>query len=423
MSTSREFDAILFGASGYTGRFVVRQLLSSFPPSLRWAIAGRSSSKLEMVLAEEVAEGKSDAEGAAVIIADVDDENSLRDMCRRTRLLISCVGPYRYLGENVVKACVDASTDYLDVCGEPQFLEKIELQYHKEAKEKGCVVISACGFDSVPADFGVQFARAQFADAAIASSIETFLSIDTPRGYSGHLTTYECAVLGMGSQDDLKTIRVAAAANKPKVQKFGKKLIPKGGPYKDHRLPGEFCFLFPGADASVIRRTEEQLTAADSSHKSFQHCCYFNLSSWTGLSKMLLFGGMFKTLSQYEWGRSALLKYPGLFSCGAFSEAGSTKAQIDSASFRIKIFAEGYSKAPPPDTTEWPAPDKHVEVEVKGPDPGYISTSIILVQLALCTLLEREVLPSGGVYTPGFAFTKTTAVSRLSSHGITFEKK
>eukprot|EP00922_Rhytidocystis_sp_ex-Travisia-forbesii_P029322 GHVS01042905.1.p1 GENE.GHVS01042905.1~~GHVS01042905.1.p1 ORF type:complete len:338 (-),score=53.48 GHVS01042905.1:740-1753(-) len=332
-----------------------------------------------------------------------------------------CLSSIDIWGENVVKACIDASTDYLDVCGEPEFIEGVALQYDKTAKTGGCVVVSACGFDSVPADFGVQFARSQFVAPSLPSSIETFLSIDTPNGYSGHVTTFECAVAGMGNQDELKSIRVAAATDKIVVNKVGKKNPLKGGPFRDKRLPGEFCFLFPGADASVIRRTEEQFTVADSTHKSFHHCCYFNLSSWVGLTKMLVFGGMFKALSTFEWGRSALLKYPGVFSCGSFSEEGSTKQQLDTASFRMVIFADGYSNGPPDDKGECSRPDKHIRVSVNGPDPGYISTSIMLVQLALCTILERELLPSGGVFTPGFAFAKTTAMSRMRQRGIQFE--
>lgn len=428
----RPYDVVVFGASGFTGRFVVAECLYSFShldKPLKWAIAGRSTARLEGVLAELVERYIAVVGGVDtvppkleelmklvdIIEADTTDEESLKRMCAKTKVLLNCVGPYRYLGEPVVKACVDCGTDYLDICGEPEFLERIELSYDEQARKQNCVIIGACGFDCVPADLGVQFARNRFVHPTVASSIETFFTVDAPKGYVGHLTTYECVVLGVGSTSELKKLR--SKTSRPTQQRIGPKPGLRTGPFRDARLPGQYCFLFPGADAAVIRRTEDQLMLADGSHVSFYHGCYFHLSTWRNVSKMVFFGGIFQLLAKYEWGRNMLIKYPGVFSYGTFSEKGASLEQLLSASFCTQIFASGYSKTP---ANSAHPPDKHVKVTVKGPDPGYIGTSRMLVLLGLCVLLERSALPAGGVLTPGFSFAKTSAIDRLRMRGITF---
>jgi short subunit dehydrogenase-like uncharacterized protein len=139
-----------------------------------------------------------------IILADVFDEPAMTFMCRSTTLLINCTGPYRLYGEPVIRACVAAGTHYLDITGEPQFIEMSMLRYHDEAVKNGSLVVNSCGFDSIPSDLGVVFATEQFPSDGCCSTIETFISFE---GKRGHATTYECAVLGLGATDDLKALR------------------------------------------------------------------------------------------------------------------------------------------------------------------------------------------------------------------------
>ncbi|KAK8776493.1 hypothetical protein V5799_030162, partial [Amblyomma americanum] len=97
-----------------------------------------------------------------LIVADVADEASLLAMAKRTRLVLNTVGPYRFFGRQVVKACVDSGTHHIDISGEPQYLEQMRVDFHDEASEKGVVILSACGFDSIPAEMCLSYMRQHF---------------------------------------------------------------------------------------------------------------------------------------------------------------------------------------------------------------------------------------------------------------------
>lgn len=176
---SREFDVIIFGASGFTGLFVVRELLLSIDAcpaeygSLRWAVAGRNESKIADTLARVGAELDKDLSGVAIVVADVAEEESLRAMARRTRVLVNVVGPYRFFGRPVVSACVHCHTHHVDISGEPQYIEQMQLDYHAQAVDSGILLVSTCGWDSIPCDLGVDFLKRNFNGKV--HSVETFV--------------------------------------------------------------------------------------------------------------------------------------------------------------------------------------------------------------------------------------------------------
>ena len=150
--TDTEFDVIIYGASGFTGRLVAEYLNAEYGDKLRWAMAGRSQSKLESVRSEM---GIPDS--VALVTADSDDPQSLADMCARTHAVITTVGPYQLYGEPLVKAAVEAGTDYVDLCGEPAWMKDIIERYDAPAKKSGARIVLSCGFDSIPFDLGVYF--------------------------------------------------------------------------------------------------------------------------------------------------------------------------------------------------------------------------------------------------------------------------
>ena len=156
-SDNREFDIIVYGATGYTGRLVAEYLAHHYGPRAdgpKWAMAGRSLDKLEAVR---------DAIGAPdttpLVVANADDPASLEAMCNRTRVVITTVGPYQLYGDALVEACVKTGTDYADLCGEPAWMrEKID-QHHEAAKASGARICFSSGFDSIPFDLGVLMAQ------------------------------------------------------------------------------------------------------------------------------------------------------------------------------------------------------------------------------------------------------------------------
>ncbi|MEQ5843654.1 saccharopine dehydrogenase NADP-binding domain-containing protein [Paraburkholderia acidicola] len=158
--TARDYDLVVFGATSFVGQILTRYLceyLSSGTETLRWAIAGRSESKLKSVRDSLGAAGQS----LPIIVADAADEAQLQAMCARTRVVVSTVGPYALYGEPLVKVCAQSGTDYCDLTGETQWIRKMIEKYEPAARQSGARIVHCCGFDSVPSDMGVYFLQQQ----------------------------------------------------------------------------------------------------------------------------------------------------------------------------------------------------------------------------------------------------------------------
>lgn len=154
MSTSREFDIIIYGATGFTGRLVAEYLNKQYPgnDSVKWAMAGRSAEKLASVRDEMGLPADT-----PLVTANSDDPSSLSDMANRARAIITTVGPYTLYGEPLVKACVETGTDYVDLCGEPLWMRQMIETHETKAMETGARIVFSCGFDSIPSDLGILY--------------------------------------------------------------------------------------------------------------------------------------------------------------------------------------------------------------------------------------------------------------------------
>ena len=139
----REFDVVLYGATGFTGRQTVRYFAEFAPPDLKWAIAGRNLSKLEAL--------KSDV---PVIVADCSDQMAIDTMVKRSRVLLTTAGPFALYGTGIVDACVRFRTHYCDITGETAWVRGLIDRYQDKAAAEGTRLIPFSGFDSVPSDLG-----------------------------------------------------------------------------------------------------------------------------------------------------------------------------------------------------------------------------------------------------------------------------
>jgi len=157
--TKRTYDVVIFGATGFTGRLVAEYLAAEYGSAVRWAMAGRSLDKLASVRDEIGAPADT-----PLIAADSSDPASLAAMAEQTAAVITTVGPYQLYGEALVKACVDAGTDYVDLCGEPAWMHDIIAAYDAPARDSGARIVLSCGFDSIPFDLGVYFLQSHAID-------------------------------------------------------------------------------------------------------------------------------------------------------------------------------------------------------------------------------------------------------------------
>ncbi|MBH9576957.1 saccharopine dehydrogenase family protein [Inhella proteolytica] len=149
-----DFDLIVFGATGFTGRLVAEYLQAR--GATRWAIAGRNAAKLAAVR-DELGLPKD----LPLLQADAGDAAALRALVARTRVVISTVGPYQLHGEPLVTACAEAGTDYVDLCGEPLWMARMIDKLTPLAQQSGARIVFSCGFDSIPFDLGVVYLQAQ----------------------------------------------------------------------------------------------------------------------------------------------------------------------------------------------------------------------------------------------------------------------
>lgn len=156
MATGREFDVIVYGSTGYTGRLVAEYLAKTYGVGgeVKWAMAGRSQEKLAAVRDEIGAPAET-----PFVVADANDPASLKAMAERAGCICTTVGPYQLYGEALVSACADAGTDYVDLCGEPGWMYQMIEKYESAAQASGARIVFSCGFDSIPFDLGVWFTQ------------------------------------------------------------------------------------------------------------------------------------------------------------------------------------------------------------------------------------------------------------------------
>ena len=158
MTDTSNFDIIVFGASGFTGRLVAEYLHKTYGngDKLSWAMAGRSASKLASVRDEMELPANT-----PLVTADSDNPESLRAMATRAKVILTTVGPYQLYGSDLVAACAETGTDYVDLCGETTWMRHMLDAHEETARKSGARIVFSCGFDSIPSDLGIYFLQAE----------------------------------------------------------------------------------------------------------------------------------------------------------------------------------------------------------------------------------------------------------------------
>ncbi|MXP11185.1 saccharopine dehydrogenase family protein [Pseudoblastomonas halimionae] len=386
---AREFDIIVYGATGYTGRLVAEHFVREYGDKTdapKWAMAGRNQAKLEDVRTLIGAPGDT-----PLVIADADDPASLDAMVARTKVVLTTVGPYQLYGEPLLAACAKAGTDYADLCGEPVWMHKMIAKYDAQAKESGARISFSSGFDSIPFDLGVMMLQAE--------AVKRF-GKPAPR-VKGRVRKMEGTFSG-GTAASLKAT-MASAAKHPKEFAQMKDPFLLCGDFSGPEQPGGMLpvydddleswsapFIMAGINTKNVHRTN-----CLSGHKYGEDFRY---------DEMVL-------TSPGEMGKQAAkaigaaLKAP-FGDGGPKPGEGPTPEQRENGHYDL-LFIGHY-----PDGNS-------IRYAVKGRyDPGYGSTSRMLGETGMA-LLESE--HAGGVGTPG-SILGEALVERLRERAeLTFE--
>ncbi len=263
---TREFDLIVFGATGFVGVLTARHLAQHAPDGVRIALAGRTQAKLEKVRAELGERAKD----WGIVVADVDKPSTLDAMVARTTVLCSTVGPYALYGETVVGACVNAGTHYTDLTGEVLFARRSIDKFHEQAVANGTKIVHSCGFDSIPSDLGtfLVYEKAKADGAGTLGS--TTLVIRSIRGGASGGTIASAIGLADEVSADGEARRVAGRPHSLSVDhtretdaRPGGDLATVSGKDVDPSLSGTLApFFMASYNTRVVRRSNGLLDFA-----------------------------------------------------------------------------------------------------------------------------------------------------------------
>jgi len=404
MSKQREFDVIIWGATGFTGRLVAEYYLKQYGlgSDLKWAMAGRSQTKLEQVRSSL---GNSDI---PLLLADSHDPESLSALVKRSKVICTTVGPYAKYGNELVAACVENGTDYCDLAGETQWIRRMIDQHYAAAQKSGSRIVHCCGFDSIPSDMGTYFlqkeAKNQFGE--YCQQVKMRLK-SIKGGFSGGTFASMNNVMDEASKDPsvAKTIFNPYGLN-PKGEQSGPDKADLQSVKYDADLGAWIMpFIMAGINTRVVRRSHA--LNGYPYGKDFRYD--ESMVSGEGLSGrlkgyvgLIALGAMMagKPGSLYKKFQARFTPKPG---------EGPTRKERESGFFNFTIigkFRDG----------------EIMTAKVTGDrDPGYGSTSKMLGESAVCLALDKKISPKiSGVLTPSTAMGDALLKRLEQNAGLTF---
>ncbi|MGJ5757539.1 saccharopine dehydrogenase family protein [Streptomyces galbus] len=380
--TDRPYDIVLFGATGFVGRLIARYLADHAPEQVRWAIAGRSEEKLQR-LRETLPGGAR----VGVLRADVADPASLRALAGHARVVATTVGPYVLHGEELVAACADLGTDYLDLTGEPEFVDLMYVRYDARARETGARLLHACGFDSVPHDLGVYYTVRRLPEG-VPLTVDGFVTADA--AFSGGTFASALGQFARGRQ------MVAAARDRARHEPrlVGRRATaPVGAPRFAPEVDA-WALPLPTIDPQVVRRSAAALRRYGPDFRYRHYAAVRRLPVALGGVAAV---GALAAAAQVPPVRRRLSDRlrPG---------DGPSAERRARSWFSVRFVGEGGGR--------------RVYTEVSGGDPGYDETAKIFAEAALSLVLD-PLPPASGQVTTAVAMGDALT-DRLVRAGIRF---
>ena len=252
-------DITLFGATGFTGTLTAVYLGTHLPEGGTWAVAGRSAAKLQNVVDEVEAAGGTAPE---IVLADVSDAASMRAMAEGTRVLISTVGPYVQHGDPAVRAAAEAGIAYVDLTGEPEFVDRTWLEHQETALRTGATLVHACGFDSIPYDLGVLYTVEQLPEGVPIDVKGYIRAGGTASGGTYHSAIGAFSRLRQSAATALLKLRAQGDGPSPEKRAsswFSLRLVGEGG---GKRVVTQVSGGDPGYDETAKMLSESALCLA-----------------------------------------------------------------------------------------------------------------------------------------------------------------
>lgn len=387
---SKEWDIVVYGATGFTGRLVCEYLFSQYGADgdVSWAMAGRSQQKLEQVRGEL---GISDA--IPLVVADAADAVSIDAMVAKAKVVLTTVGPYQLYGSDLVRACAAAGTDYVDLCGEPAWMHEMIAAHGDAAKASGARIVFSCGFDSIPFDLGVLYLQQLAAEENQAPLTRIKGRVRSMKGTmsGGTLASFKATMAAAGKNPELiKVLMDSFALTEGYVgpeQPSG--LAPI---FEDDLGSWSAPFVMATINTKNIHRSNFLL-----GHSYGEDFVY---------DEMLLTGP----------GEEGEAIAKGVAADKSMAEStiqpgeGPSQEERDNGSYDVMFSGSNSS-------------GYNVVASVQGDkDPGYGSTSKMIAEAAVCLALHPE-LAEGGIWTPAAALG-APLIDRLQSNaGLTFTKE
>ena len=385
-TSERPFDLVLFGATGFTGGLTADYLAAHLPADARWALAGRSEAKLDAVR-QRLGAINPAAATLPLLLADVGNPESLRAVAESARVVITTVGPYLEYGEPLVAACAAAGTDYVDITGEPEFIDRMYLRHHATAVSTGARLVHACGFDSIPHDLGAFFTVNQL-PAQVPLKVRGV--VRTQMLVSGG--TVHSALEQLSRPRQVRQAAIARAKAEPALDARRSRTLA-GVPHRDQTL-GVWLLPMPTVDPQIVRRS----AAARAEYgPDFTYWHYAGIQRASTLAAAVAGVGALVTAAQIPALRRLVgRKVP--------QGEGPSQARRDASWFTVDFIGEGGGK--------------RVHTQVSGGDPGYSETAKMLAEAAMCLAFDDNP-PTAGQQTTVAAMGHNL-LRRLTEAGMSF---
>ena len=390
MSQDRELDVIVFGATGFTGRLVAEYLAERYgvEGDVRWAMAGRSQEKLEAVR-DEIGAPKT----TPLVVADSADPASLRAMAERTRCVLTTVGPYTWYGEDLLAACVETGTDYVDLCGEVLWMHDMIERYHARAVETGARIVHSTGFDSIPFDHGVLFLQ-QAAKARFGSPCHRVRTrvVDMRGTLSGGTAASGKATMEAVQADPSLMGRLMNPFSLSNG--FEGPEQPNGNEVMEEEIMGGWVAPFFMAPINTKNIHRSNALMAHAYGEDFQYDEMFFAGP----------GDAGQQMAKAMAGMAGAMGGEG----GPKPGEGPSKEEREAGGYGLLLIGTHASGG-------------EIRARVTGDkDPGYGSTSKIIAEAALCLIDDCKDTP-GGLWTPAAALGERLIPRLVERAGMTFD--